>query len=286
MKSEGDCFLRGTPWQTQTMCWKSDTTLPTKIYIVKAVVFPVVMYSCELDNKEGRAPKNGCLQTVVLEKTPESVLDSMEIKPVSFEGNQPWILVRRTDAEDEAPVFWSSDTNRQLTGKVPDAGKDWGQKEKRASEDEMARWHHRCNGHELGQMSGNGERQEGLACCSPWWQRVRHSWMTEQQQCMYDIGGNMVKYIYHLSIIDQSTYNWLFLLLMLLLWSCVWLFCDPTIAHQGALSTEFPGKSIGVGCLVAFSFFRGSSLLRDWTESPAFQVDFLPLVTGYVWHWR
>ena len=171
MKSEGDCFLGGTPWQTQTMCWKSDTTLPTKIYIVKAVVFPVVMYSCELDNKEGRAPKNGCLQTVVLEKTPESVLDSMEIKPVSFKGNQPWILVRRTDAEDEAPVFWSSDTNRQLTGKVPDAGKDWGQKEKRVSEDEMAGWHHWCNGHETGQTSGDGEERGGLVCCSPWGRR-------------------------------------------------------------------------------------------------------------------
>ena len=72
-----------------SMLKSRDITLPTKVLIVKAMVFPVVMYSCELDNKEGRAPKNGCLQTVVLEKTPESVLDSMEIKPVSFKGNQP-----------------------------------------------------------------------------------------------------------------------------------------------------------------------------------------------------
>ena len=168
MKSEGDCFLGGTLWQTQTMCWKADITLPTKIYIVKAVVFPVVIYSCELDHKGGRAPKNGCLQTVVLEKTPESPQDSTEIKPVSLKGNQPWILVRRTDAEDEAPVFWSSDTNRQLTGKVPVAGKEWGQEEKRASEDEMAGWHHWCNGHETGQTSGDGEGGGGLVCCSPW----------------------------------------------------------------------------------------------------------------------
>ena len=76
MKSEGDCFLAGKLWQTQTVCWKADITLPTKICVVKAVVFPVVMYSCELDHKEGRAPKNGCLQTVVLEKTRESPLDS------------------------------------------------------------------------------------------------------------------------------------------------------------------------------------------------------------------
>ena len=65
-------------------------------------------------------------------------------------------------------IFWSSDANSWLTGKVPDAGKDWGQKEKRVSEDEMAGWHHQCNGYEFGQTSGDGEGQRGLACCSPW----------------------------------------------------------------------------------------------------------------------
>ena len=58
--------------------------------------------------------------------------------------------------------------NRQLTGKVSDAGKDQGQKEKRASEDEMAGWHHRCNEHELGQSQGDDEGQVGLVCCSLW----------------------------------------------------------------------------------------------------------------------
>ena len=65
-------------------------------------------------------------------------------------------------------------------GKVPDAGKDWGQ-EKRASEDETARWHHRRNGHELGQTSGAGEGQRGLASSSAWGRRVRHDWATEPQ---------------------------------------------------------------------------------------------------------
>ena len=104
----------------------------------------------ELDRKEGRTPKNWCLRTVVLEKTPESSLHCKEVKPVNLKGNKPWILVGRTDAEAEAPVFWSSDANSWLIGKVLDAGKDWGQKEKRALEDEMAGWHHWCNGHELG----------------------------------------------------------------------------------------------------------------------------------------
>ena len=93
-------------------------------------------------------PKNWCLQTVVLDETPESTLDIKEIKPVNLKGDKPSIFTGRTDARAEAPVFWSSDAKRWLIGKVPDAGKDWGQKEKRASEDEIG-WHHRCKEHEL-----------------------------------------------------------------------------------------------------------------------------------------
>ena len=98
----------------------------------------------------------------------EDSLNCKEIKPVNLKGDQPWIVTRRTDAKAEAPVFWSSDVNRQLTGKVPDAGTDWGQEEKRVSEDEMAREYHRCNEHELDQTLGDGEGQGGLACYSPW----------------------------------------------------------------------------------------------------------------------
>ena len=113
----------------------------------------------ELDGKKGRALKNWCLRTMVLEKTLESRLDSKEIKAVDLKGNQPWILIERTDVKAETPLFWSSDANiwssdvnNWVTGKVPDVGKDWGL-EKRVSEDEMAGWHHRCRGHELGQTS-------------------------------------------------------------------------------------------------------------------------------------
>ena len=121
----------------------------------------------ELDCKEGRMPKNWCLWTVVLGKT-ECPLDSLEIKPINLKGDQLWIFTGKTDAEAESPVFLSSDANRQLIEKVPDPGKDWGQKEKRASEDEMAGWYHQCNEHELGQTLGGGEGQGGLVCCSPW----------------------------------------------------------------------------------------------------------------------
>ena len=69
----------------------------------------------------------------------ENPLDCNEIKPVNPKGNQPWLFIRRTDAEAEAPILWLPDAKSQLIGKDPDAGKDWKQKEKRAAEDEMIR---------------------------------------------------------------------------------------------------------------------------------------------------
>ena len=81
----------------------------------------------ESDYKEGWAPKNWCFQIVVLEKTLESPLDCKEIQPVNPNGNQPWIFIRRTDAEAEALTFWPPDAKSWLTGKDLDAGKDWGQ---------------------------------------------------------------------------------------------------------------------------------------------------------------
>ena len=103
--------------------------LLTKVNIVKAMIFPVVMYECELGHKEGWALKNWCFWTVLL-KTLESPLDSKEIKLVNPEGNQLGIFIGRTDAEVEAPILWSPDGKSQLIGKDSDAGKDWGQEEK------------------------------------------------------------------------------------------------------------------------------------------------------------
>ena len=121
----------------------------------------------KLDRK-GRKPKNWCVQTVVLEKTPESPLDNKEIKPVNLKGDQTWIFTGRTDTEAEGPVV---DENGWLIEKIPDAGKDWGQKEKRASEDERAGCQHQWNEHELGQTLGDGEGQGDLERCSPWGQK-------------------------------------------------------------------------------------------------------------------
>ena len=84
----------------------------------------------ELDHKEGWALKNWCVQTVVLEKSLESPLDCKEIKPVNPKGNQHWIFIRRTENAAEAPILWPPYGKTWLTGKNPDARKDWGQEEK------------------------------------------------------------------------------------------------------------------------------------------------------------
>ena len=90
------------------------------------------------------------------------------IKPLSPEGNQPWIFIGRRDAEAEAPILWPPDVKSRLIGKDPDSGKDWGQEEKRVTEAEIVRWHHLLNGHEFQQAPGDSEGQGSLACCSSW----------------------------------------------------------------------------------------------------------------------
>ena len=127
-----------------------DMTLPTKVHLVKAMVFPVVMYGCESwTHKESWALKNWCFWTVVLEKTLQSPLDYKEIQPVNLKGNQSWIFIGRTDAKAETPVLWPPHVKSWLIGKDPDTGKDWGQEEKGTTEDKMVGWHHQHNGHEF-----------------------------------------------------------------------------------------------------------------------------------------
>ena len=133
----------------------------------------------ELNNKKGWVLKNWCLQTVVLEKTLESLLDSKEINAVNTKGNQPWIFIGRTDAE-APPILWPPNGKSWLR-KDPDAGKDWRQEEKGTTEDEMVGWHHRLSGHELQQTPRDSKGQGSLVCCSPRGRRVRHDWATEQQ---------------------------------------------------------------------------------------------------------
>ena len=101
---------------------------------------------------------------MVLEKTPESPFDCKETKPVNPKGDQSWIFIGRTDAEAEALMLWPPDMKSRLIGKDPDAGKNWGQEEKGATEDEMVEWHGdasaKLNRHEFKQPLGNSEGSE------------------------------------------------------------------------------------------------------------------------------
>ena len=144
------CLLLGRKAMTNldSVLKSRDINLPTNVCIAKAMVFSssqVQMW----DHKEHWASKDWCFQTVVLEKTLESLLNSKEIKPVNPKGNPPWIFTGRTDAEAEAPITWPPDAKSQHTGNGCDAGKDWRKEEKGATEDEIVGWHHWLNGHEF-----------------------------------------------------------------------------------------------------------------------------------------
>ena len=140
--------------------------LPTKVHLVKGMVFLVVMYGCESWTVKKAECQSWLFWTVVLEKTLESPLDCKEIKPVHSEGDQPWHFFGRNDAKAETPVLWPPHVKSWLIGKDSDAGRDWGQEKEGTTEDEMAGWHHWLDGCESQWTLGDG--QGGLVCCDSW----------------------------------------------------------------------------------------------------------------------
>jgi len=101
-----------------------------------------------------------------------SPLDCKVIKPVNSKENQPQIFIGRTGAEAEAPILWPPNEKSWHIGKDPDAGQDWGQEEKSATEDEIVGWHHWLDGHTFEQTPGDSGGQRSLVCCSPWGHRA------------------------------------------------------------------------------------------------------------------
>ena len=119
------CLLLGRNAMTNpdSILKDRDIILPTKVCIVKTRVFPSSHVWIEgWTIKKSRALENWCFQTVVLEQTLESPMDSKEIQPVNPKGNQPWIFIGRTDAEVELPILWPPDARANSLGKNPDAG--------------------------------------------------------------------------------------------------------------------------------------------------------------------
>ena len=145
-----------------------DITLPTKVRLVKAMVFPVVMYGCE----SWTVKKAECWSIDAFEPwccgRILSPLACKEIQPVHSKGDQSWVFIGRTDPKAETLILWTPDVKSWLIGKDPDAGRDWGQEEKGKTEDEIAGWHHRLDGREFEWTPGVGDGQEGLACCDSW----------------------------------------------------------------------------------------------------------------------
>ena len=123
--------------------------------------------------------KNWRFWTVVLYKTLESPLDYKEIQTANAKENQSWIFIGRTDAEVESPIFWPTDVKNLLTVKDLITGKDWGQGEKRTTEDEMVGWHHQLDAHEFEQVQMLVKESSPEVLQSMGLQRVGHDWATE-----------------------------------------------------------------------------------------------------------
>ena len=164
--ADGDCshemkrhLLLGRKAMTnlESILKSRDIILPTKVFLVKAMFFSLVMYGCESWTiKKAECPKNWCLWSVALEKTLEHPLHCKEIQPVHPKGDQSWVFIGRTDVEAEGPI-WPPNVKSWLIGKDPDAGKYWRQEDKGMTEDEMVGWHCRLDGHESEQALGVGD---------------------------------------------------------------------------------------------------------------------------------
>ena len=146
------CLLLGRKAMTNldSILKSRDFTLPTKVCLVKAMVFP---WSC-MDVRVGLWRKLSTkelmlFKTVVLGKALGSSLGCREIKPLNPKGNQSWTFIGKTDTEAEAPILWPPYAKNWLIGKNPDSGKGWRQEEKGMTEDEMVGWHHWLDGHEF-----------------------------------------------------------------------------------------------------------------------------------------
>ena len=176
--ADGDCsheikrcllFGRKAMTNIENILKSRDITLPTKIHLVKAIFFPVVMYGCEswtvkkAEHRRIDAFELWCWRRLL--RVPWTARRSNQS---ILKGDQSWVFTGRTDAEAETPVLWPPHVKSWLIGKDSDAGRDWGQVEKGTPEDEMAGWHHQLDGREFEWTPGDGDGQGGLARHDSW----------------------------------------------------------------------------------------------------------------------
>ena len=183
-----------------------DITLPTSVPLVKAMVFPVVMYGCE----SWTIKKAECWRIDAFElwcwRRLLSPFDCKEIQPVHPKGNQSWMFIGRTDVTDveaETPILWAADEKNSLIGKDPDAGQDWRQEEKGTTEDKMVGWHHWLDGHEFEQAPGIGMGREAR-CAAVREVAKSQTWLsdwTELNWILKDTSGNFLCSIVYFMVI-------------------------------------------------------------------------------------
>ena len=176
MTADGDCshetkrrLLLGRKVMTnlESILKSRDITLPTKVCLVKAMVFPVIVYGCEswtikkAEHQRTDAFELWCWRRLLRVPWTARRSNQCNLKEIS-----PGCSLQ--DVEAEAPTLWSPDAKSWLIWKDPDAGKDWGQEEKGTTEDEMVGWHHRLNGDGFRGTPRVGDGQGGLACCGSW----------------------------------------------------------------------------------------------------------------------
>ena len=162
------CLLLGRKAMTHldSILKSREIILPTKVCIVKATVFLVVMYGCEswtikkAEHRRIDAFELWCWRRLLRVPWTTRRCNQSILK-------ETWIFIGWTDAEAETPVLWLPDAKNWPIGKDSGAGKDWRQEEKGTTEDEMVGWHHRLDGHKFVQVTGVGDGQGGLACCRP-----------------------------------------------------------------------------------------------------------------------
>ena len=155
-----------------------DITLPTKVSLVKAMVFPVVVYVCESWTvKKAERQRIDAFELSCWRRLLRVPWTARKSNQSILKETKPWVFFGRSDAKAETPVLWPPHAKSWLIGKDSDAGRDWGQEEKGTTEDEMARWHHQLSGCEFEWTPGVGDGQGGLVCCDSW--GCKESDMTE-----------------------------------------------------------------------------------------------------------